>query len=143
MTEASANILLVEDDGELLEILTYVLEDEGHRVMAAADGDSALKMARTEAFDAVILDISMAGMDGCEVGRALRSDPVTAGVLIAVHTALSEEEVRKTFADYDLFLAKRDDADALCKAIDDMIQSRRATLASAGEPAAGELPAAA
>lgn len=137
MSDGNANILVVEDDGELLEILTYVFEDAGHHVFGAGDGESALKIGRAESIDLVILDIAMAGMSGTAVGQALRDDPETASVLIVVHTGLPESDVRREFADYDLFLAKADDADALCAAIATLIGERLPTIPTAAAAATG------
>lgn len=108
-----ASILIIEDDGDLLEVLSYVLEDAGYRIFAASNSADGLELAETESIDLVILDISMTGMNGIDVGRALRSDSRTANVLIAVHTGLPEEEVRMEFAEFDLFMPKIDDADVL------------------------------
>ncbi len=112
-----AHLLVVEDDGDLLEVLKYVLEDAGHVVSTAQDGPSALAIVRSKSVDLVILDIAMANVSGIEVAKLLRSDPSTAHIRIAVHTGLDEASVRAEFADYDLFLGKSDDPAELLKGI--------------------------
>ena len=86
-----ANILIVEDDGDLLEVLKYVLEDAGYATYSASNGVQALELAESEHIDLVILDISMPGMSGVEVARELRADPQTSEIPIAIHTGLAEE----------------------------------------------------
>lgn len=114
---ASARILIVEDDGPLLEVLRYVLEDEGYEVLTAEDGPAALKLAQANPVDLVLLDIGMTTMSGFEVAQSLRDNAATAAIPIAFHTGMTEDAVRARFADFDLFLAKGDDAQRLVDAI--------------------------
>jgi CheY-like chemotaxis protein len=76
--------------------------------------------------DVVILDITMPGMDGIELGHALRVDPATASTMIIVHTALSEYWVRSFFADYDLFLSKPEDSGRLASSVIQLLRERSA-----------------
>ena len=123
-----ASILIVDDDGDLLEVLKFVLEDAGYQTFAASSGADALAMAAKESIDLVILDISMAAMSGIEVARALRADARTAGILIALHTGRSEEEVSSQFADFDLFMPKVDDAEVLLRRLSVALESRQSIL---------------
>ncbi len=116
-----ASILIVEDDGELLQILEFVLADAGYKVSGAASGEEALQMVATERPDLIVLDVNMKGMSGLEVARRLRAQPAESRILIALFTGMEESAVRQEFADYDLFMPKLDDADALVKAISDVL----------------------
>jgi len=116
-TPAKPHILVVEDDGDLLEVLKYVLEEAGYKVSTAEDGEAALSIAAAEKVALILLDISLAGMSGIEVARRLRAGSDTAGILIAVHTGLGEASVRAQLADYDLFVKKSDDSEALLAGI--------------------------
>ena len=127
---ASARILIVEDDGPLLEVLQYVLEDAGYRVLTAEDGPAALKLAADQV-DLVLLDVGLVRMNGFEVARALRASEATAKVAIAFHTGMDEAAVRSNWSDYDLFLPKADDAELLLKSIDSLITARRQAAVSA------------
>ena len=120
-----ASILIVEDDGDLLEVLKYVFEDAGYQTFAASSGAEALELAGSESIDLVILDISMSGVSGFDVARALRADAGTAGILIAMHTGWSEEDVRSQFADFDLFMPKVDDAATLLRRVSVALESRK------------------
>lgn len=110
-------ILIVEDDWAVLEVLKLMLEYEDHVVVVAKDGREALAAAAAKPFDLVLMDISMPEMSGIEVARALRAQPKTADVLIAIHTGLDEHWVRERFVDYDLFLTKAADTDVLVEEI--------------------------
>jgi DNA-binding response OmpR family regulator len=126
-----ANLLIVEDDGDLLEVLKYVLEDAGHAVSTAEDGPSAMAIVRSESIDLVLLDIAMANVSGIEVAKLLRSEPSTANIRICVHTGLDEASVRAGFADYDLFLRKSDDPAELLEGIAALLGTRKPSETSA------------
>src|SRR6195256_7024073 len=72
--ETSLSILVVDDESDLREMLTRSFSREGHKVMAVADGHSAIDRASTDHFDIVLLDVALgAGPAGYEVCRTLRS----------------------------------------------------------------------
>jgi DNA-binding response OmpR family regulator len=81
-------ILVVEDDKTLLEMLRYNLERQEYEVLLAEDGRAALRMARRDAPDLIILDVMLPHMDGFEVCRILRKE-MSAPVLML--TARAEE----------------------------------------------------
>ena len=70
-------VLVVEDNPLSLELLTELLEGEGHQVIAAITGAEALVIARAERPDLVLMDIQLPGIDGLTVTRALRAGPET------------------------------------------------------------------
>ena len=84
-------ILVVDDEAVLLETIVYNLELAGYQVCTAADGASALEIAHREKPDLMILDLMLPVMDGLEVCRQLRREDDTAGMLILMLTAKSEE----------------------------------------------------
>lgn len=81
-------ILVVEDERTLLETLEYNLARQGYRVLTAADGRTALDIARRERPDLIILDIMLPVLDGFEVCRILRQETA---VPILMLTARTEE----------------------------------------------------
>lgn len=83
-----ARILVVDDEPVLLETLKYNLAKSGHEVRTAADGLSALAVARRDHPELVILDVMLPGMDGFEVCRTLRQE---SPVPILMLTARDEE----------------------------------------------------
>jgi CheY-like chemotaxis protein/phosphoribosyl 1,2-cyclic phosphodiesterase len=90
----SATILLVDDDPDILRLLTMTLRPEGFRLLSASDGNAALKIARAERPDLLLLDWNMPGRNGLEVCRVLRSesDPELRDVPVVLLTAQVEAE---------------------------------------------------
>lgn len=86
---ASATILLVDDDPDIVQLLKMTLEPEGFRLLSASDGDTALAIARAERPDLLLLDWNIPGRNGLEVCRALRveSDPHLRSVPVVLLTA--------------------------------------------------------
>jgi len=68
------HILVVEDDRPLARILRKSIESSGHTVDIVGDGDEALRVARTRAHDALVLDLQLPRLSGIEVCRRLRDD---------------------------------------------------------------------
>lgn len=79
-------ILVVEDDADALEILTWLLESAGYRVLAARDGGEALAVLRRARVDTILLDVRMPGMDGWEFREAQRRDPDVSDIPVVVLT---------------------------------------------------------
>ncbi|MBU4101536.1 MAG: sigma-54 dependent transcriptional regulator [Proteobacteria bacterium] len=69
---AAENILIVDDDKNMLEVLSLRLEAEGYKVTAAAGAEDALKMAKDELLDLALVDLKLAGKDGIELMQDLR-----------------------------------------------------------------------
>jgi len=100
-----SRILVVEDEPRLAATLERVLGQEGHDVEVAGDGNDALRRARERAFDLVVLDIMLPGLDGIAVCKRLRA---TGPVPILLLTALggTEERVRGLDSGADDYLVK-------------------------------------
>lgn len=84
----SQKVLVVEDEPTLLETLDYSLAKQGYTVFAVKDGHEALKLARREEPDLVVLDVMLPGMDGFEICRVLRQET---NVPIIMLTAKADE----------------------------------------------------
>jgi two-component system phosphate regulon response regulator PhoB len=84
-------ILVVEDEEDLVEMMSYNLGREGFRVMASRNGLEGLRRARRDAPDLVLLDLMLPDVDGLEVCRRLRRDPLTARLPVIIVTAKGEE----------------------------------------------------
>jgi two-component system alkaline phosphatase synthesis response regulator PhoP len=92
MTSAMAKkVLLVDDEEDIVDLLRYNLEREGIQVVTANNGTEALKVAKAERPDLVVLDIMMPGMDGVEVCNELRKTPGLEETLIVFLTARTED----------------------------------------------------
>jgi DNA-binding response OmpR family regulator len=84
-------ILVIEDESDILEVIQYNLEREGHKVIACRNGEQGLSRIRTDNPDLVILDLMLPGMDGVEVCRQVKSDPITRAIPVIMVTAKAEE----------------------------------------------------
>tara|TARA_R110002096_G_scaffold92486_1_gene209065 strand:- start:1599 stop:2285 length:687 start_codon:yes stop_codon:yes gene_type:complete len=84
-------VLVVDDEEDIIEILTYNLEKEGYEVNSAIDGINAVKKAAVFKPDIILLDIMMPNQDGVETCRQLRENPDLKNTFIIFLTARSEE----------------------------------------------------
>lgn len=84
-------ILLVDDETDILDFMSYALKKEGYNVLTASCGDEAIKIAKRENPQLIILDIMMPGMDGIETCRELREIKSLNDVLIAFLSARNED----------------------------------------------------
>lgn len=89
-------ILVVEDDLDLVELLSFNLWKAGFQVGTANDGIEALKNARTLSPDLILLDLMLPGLDGFAVCESLRRDAMTASVPVIILTAMSSQLSRLT-----------------------------------------------
>jgi len=106
-------LLLVEDDLDLVHALSRVLSTQGFEVTCCADGEEALSMLRRARFDAVLLDLSLPGMDGLEVLEHLRGSGSAVPVLIMTARGAVEERVLGLNTGADDYLTKPFDVDEL------------------------------
>ncbi len=92
MSERRQRVLIVDDTPENIQVLMETLRSE-YAITAAVNGEKALRLARTTPSpDIILLDVMMPGLDGFEVCRLLKEDPVTRGIPVIFITALSEEQ---------------------------------------------------
>lgn len=85
------HILVVDDEADLVELVTYNLNKEGFTVDSASDGEAALSKLRKGKYDLVVLDLMLPGIQGIELCRIFRNDPNTAGLPVIMLTAKGEE----------------------------------------------------
>jgi phosphate regulon transcriptional regulator PhoB len=83
-------ILIVDDEPDLVELVSYNLRKDGFKVSTAPDGEDALEKVRKSAFDLIILDLMLPGIQGVELCRMLRSNPKTESIPIIMLTAKGE-----------------------------------------------------
>ncbi|MGE5127871.1 MAG: response regulator transcription factor [Betaproteobacteria bacterium] len=87
-------VLVVEDDPDIVELIAHYLKAEGFAVDSAGDGRLGLEQLRTGAYQLVILDLQLPGMDGLAVCAELRRDKRTRGLPVIVLTARGDESDR-------------------------------------------------
>lgn len=84
-------IVVIEDEPDILEVLSYNLKREGYEVSTALDGTKGLALIRQQLPDMVLLDLMLPGIDGVEVCSTIKKDPQTQSTLIVMVTAKGEE----------------------------------------------------
>src|SRR5688572_31748779 len=92
--QAPPEILVVDDDPDVRRMLQNMVESLGYRARPAATGLEALTLIQHGHPDAVLLDLSLPGIDGLEVCRRLRSDPNTSTLPILLITANGDQQTR-------------------------------------------------
>jgi hypothetical protein len=85
-------VLIVDDVPDNLSVLHDALDESGYSVLVALNGESALQRAQQAVPDVILLDAMMPGMDGFEVARRLKANPITAHIPIVFMTGLTETE---------------------------------------------------
>ena len=88
----SRHVLIVEDEENIVESLSFLLEREGYRVTSVLDGAQALPQIEAGRPDVLILDVMLPGLDGFEILRAIRSDAAFSDLPVIMLTAKSEED---------------------------------------------------
>jgi len=117
-------VLVVDDDGALLELLTEFLELQGIEVVAAKSGEEALQeIEGPNPPDLVVLDIRLPGLSGNDVLRRMKENPRLARIPVAAMTGMRPGEFQLV-AVPDEFLAKPFDVEAFSAALTRMCSSR-------------------
>jgi two-component system cell cycle response regulator DivK len=93
-----ATVLIVEDNAGNMKLATFLLQSVGHTVLAAADAEAGLTMARDEHPNLILMDIQLPGMDGLEATGMLKQADSTHAIPVIALTALTmkgdEERIR-------------------------------------------------
>jgi DNA-binding response OmpR family regulator len=84
-------IVIIEDEPDILEVLSYNLRREGFEIMSATDGNQGLALVKRELPDLVLLDLMLPGMDGVELCTNIKKHPQTQHTLLIMVTAKGEE----------------------------------------------------
>lgn len=110
-------VLLVDDNAMNVELFVDSLEADGHEVVVERDGPSGRERALRQAFDVLILDIQLPGMDGYAICRDLRGAGVRAPILALTSAAMAEQIQRGRSAGFDDYLTKPISPSALREAV--------------------------
>lgn len=95
-------ILLADDEANLRLLVRTTLSNPAYRILEVQDGAAALRMAKQEMPDIIVLDWMMPELSGIEVAKALREDPLTRGIPIIMLTAKGQQKDRELAADLEL-----------------------------------------
>ena len=103
-----ATVLIVEDNPDNMKLATFLLQSAGYTVLAAADAEAGLTVARDALPDLILMDVQLPGMDGLAATALLKRDAATRDIPIIAVTALAmkgdEERIRA--AGCDGYIAK-------------------------------------
>jgi len=123
-------ILIVEDNPRILAFLAKGLREEGYVVETAVDGDAAFDKARTQGFDAAVVDVMIPGRTGFDLVRDLRSAEVNLPVLLLTAKDRTEDKVEGLDSGADDYLTKPFDFSELTARLRALLRRR-----TAGAPA--------
>ncbi|MFN9728097.1 response regulator transcription factor [Acidovorax sp.] len=118
------NVLLVEDDLDLCDALSRVLLSRGFQIVCCSTGLEGLALARRRSFDALILDLSLPGVDGLEVLQRLRDGDASVPVLIVTARGSVSDKVHGLEVGADDYLSKPFDVEELVARVKALIRRR-------------------
>ena len=121
-----ATILVVDDEPDVVEIVRFRLERDGHTVISAADGPTGLVTVFTRNPDLVILDVMMPGIDGFEVLQRMKNDARTSHTPVIMLTAKADfSSVAKGWnMDVDNYVTKPFEVDELAETVRNVLTYR-------------------
>ncbi len=118
-SSAAKSILVIDDHEDAAELLGMLLSEQGHRVVTAYSGEAGLELAKSETFDAAIVDIGLPGIDGYEVARGLRRLGQPNLVVLALSGyGLPADRDRSAAAGFSRHFTKPADVEALLAALE-------------------------
>lgn len=108
MTNPRKKILIADDNENIRDALTYLLEDEGYELFLAKDGKDTLKKVKEHRPDVLFLDIMMPEINGYDVCKAIKGDPALKQTYIIILTAKGQvaEQERGKEAGADEYIVK-------------------------------------
>jgi two-component system, cell cycle response regulator DivK len=101
-------ILVIEDNPANMKLVSLLLRNVGYAVIAAADAEAGVALARTALPDLILMDMQLPGMDGLAATALLKGNPATAAIPVIALTALAMKEDREktVAAGCDAYIAK-------------------------------------
>ena len=124
---AGEKILIVDDEVDLVETLSFRLEAAGYKALAAHDGLEGLNKARAEKPDLIILDVMMPKMDGYQVCRLLKFDQKLKTTPIIMLTARGQEQDKQTGNQVgaDAYMTKPFDSKQLLTKVEELLKNKK------------------
>ena len=124
-----ARILIIDDDPQIVKLMTAYLQREGHEVVTAADGKQGIRQLAAQQFDLVITDIVMPEQDGLEVLSWLRKQPQCPKIIaISGGSVRLDQDLMLKMARFlaDKVMPKPVDCETLTAAVRGLLQDRAA-----------------
>lgn len=122
-----AKLLIIEDDPSMLELLRVHLRAAGHAVRTVSDAADGIREIFAESPDLILSDIAMPYLDGMELLRALRSDPLTRRIPVIFLTGLTDDDTlaKASTLGADDFLTKPIQVEDLLSSINKVLNKSR------------------
>ena len=118
------SILMVEDNTDNADLATWMLEDAGYAVTAVTTAEDGIERLQQQAFDLVLMDISLPGMDGKDAIAWIRAHPTLAAmpvIALTAHAVLNERDAIMA-SGADCIVTKPIDEDAFLKTLAERLQ---------------------
>ena len=124
---AGLKIQVVEDHEDTLLLMRLMLEQRGHRVAEAADGEEAVEVAWRECPDVILMDLTLPKVDGFTAAKRIREDPQMRDVPIVAVTAHIEQQYRANALDAGMtaFVTKPLDFDCLDELLGSLVEAKQ------------------
>jgi DNA-binding response OmpR family regulator len=106
VSDLPLDILVVEDQPDVVEVIRQGLEESGHSVEGVLTGEDGLERASARAYDVIVLDVILPGLDGFEVARALRDRGITTPILMLTARDQETDVVQGLAEGADAYLSK-------------------------------------
>jgi CheY-like chemotaxis protein len=119
-------ILIVEDEVDILRLLSTILSSFGdYGIFCASDGQEALRIAREESPDIIILDIQLPGMNGYDVCKLIRSDPAISDIKVLMLSGMTQDSDWQKAQEVgaDGYIAKPFSSIALVEKVEKLLRS--------------------
>ena len=124
--QTAYRVLVVDDDDDGVATWSLIFQFAGFDVRAASDGPSALRLVDDFRPHAIVLDIGLPKLNGCEVAQRVRANPACDGVVLIALTGYGEDadHARSREVGFDHHLVKPTDPDVLCQLLERHAASR-------------------
>ncbi len=113
-------IMVVDDEPDIIHLVSLMLKGEGYDVVSAQRGEEALKLLMKEKPKLILLDVMMPGLDGWETCKRIKEDPTLKDSLVAMLTVKSEDKHKVHSLDYaiaDWHISKPIEKDKFLKTV--------------------------
>ena len=122
-----AKILIIDDEERNRKLLEILMTADGYEVTSAVNGQNGMQEATSNMPDLIILDVMMPGMDGFEVARSLKTNPLTQSIPVVVASSLDDVASRKRMMSIkvDAFLVKPIDRWELSRQVTELLSARQ------------------
>jgi len=117
IANASAKILLIDDEAPILQLISEILEENGHKTVCAHSGSEGIQKAEQEEFDIVVTDLVMPDLSGWQVAQAIKKNRAKTVVILATGWGTQLDRDRLFRSDIDLLLPKPSKLDDVLRVV--------------------------